>query len=296
MADEKQAAGIALEHVTYRYSIGTPFEKAALSDVSMTFERGIITGLMGHTGSGKSTIAQLLNGLLRPTEGRVLLDGTDIWEDPKKISAVRFRVGLVFQYPEYQLFEETVRRDIAYGPGNMGLPQEEIDKRVEEAARFTGITPDMFEKSPFELSGGQKRRVAIAGVMAMDPEILVLDEPAAGLDPKGRKEILDGIRAYQREKKNTIIIISHSMEDMAVYADKLMVLDHGKVSRYGTAHEIFCHAEELKQVGLSRPQITKFIMELQKAGIPVESGIYTVEDAYREVLRVFREKERASKC
>ncbi|MGM9626418.1 MAG: ATP-binding cassette domain-containing protein, partial [Eubacteriales bacterium] len=185
MADAKQAAGIELENVTYRYSIGTPFEKAALSNVSMTFEKGIITGLMGHTGSGKSTIAQLLNGLLRPTEGRVLLDGNDIWEDPKKISAVRFRVGLVFQYPEYQLFEETVRRDIAYGPGNMGLPQEEIDKRVDDAARFTGITPDMFEKSPFEISGGQKRRVAIAGVMAMDPEILVLDEPAAGLDPKG---------------------------------------------------------------------------------------------------------------
>ena len=229
---------------------------------------------------------------MKPTEGQVLLDGRDIWEDPKKISAVRFRVGLVFQYPEYQLFEETVLRDIAYGPGNMGLSQEEINRRVADAARFAGVTPDLFEKSPFELSGGQKRRVAIAGVMAMDPEILVLDEPAAGLDPRGRKEILGGIRAYQREKKNTIIIISHSMEDMAVYADKLMVLDHGHVSRYGTAHDIFCHAEELKQVGLSRPQITKFIMELQKAGIPVESGIYTVDSAYREVLRIFKEKER----
>ncbi len=292
MEEIKQAAGISLENVTYRYSIGTPFEKAALENVSLSFEGGIITGLMGHTGSGKSTIAQLLNGLLKPTEGRVLLDGQDIWADPKKISAFRFRVGLVFQYPEYQLFEETVLRDIAYGPGNMGLPKEEIERRVMDAAHFTGLTPDVFEKSPFELSGGQKRRVAIAGVMAMDPEILVLDEPAAGLDPKGRKEILGGIRAYQRQKQNTIIIISHSMEDMAVYADKLMVLDHGHVSRYGTSHEIFCHAEELKQVGLSRPQITKFIMELQKAGIPVEGGIYSVEDAYREVLRVFREKER----
>ncbi len=287
-----KAAGISLENVTYRYSIGTPFEKAALENVSLSFEGGIITGLMGHTGSGKSTIAQLLNGLLQPTEGKVLLDGQDIWADPKKIGAFRFRVGLVFQYPEYQLFEETVLRDIAYGPGNMGLPPEEIERRVMDAAHFTGLTPDVFEKSPFELSGGQKRRVAIAGVMAMDPEILVLDEPAAGLDPKGRKEILGGIREYQRQKKNTIIIISHSMEDMAVYADKLMVLDHGHVSRYGTAHEIFCHAEELKQVGLSRPQITKFIMELQKAGIPVESGIYSVEDAYRAVLRVFNEKER----
>lgn len=292
MEEEKHAASIALENVTYRYSIGTPFEKAALQNISLQFEGGIITGLMGHTGSGKSTIAQLLNGLLQPTEGKVTIDGKDIWEDPKKISQIRFRVGLVFQYPEYQLFEETVLRDIAYGPGNMGLPQEEIQRRVADAAKFTGITPDMFEKSPFELSGGQKRRVAIAGVMAMDPEILVLDEPAAGLDPRGRKEILGGIRAYQREKKNTIIIISHSMEDMAIYADKLMVLDHGHVSRYGTAHDIFCHAEDLKKVGLSRPQITKFIMELQKAGIPVEGGIYTVDDAYQEVLRVFGEKER----
>ena len=283
---------ISLENVTYRYSIGTPFEKAALQNVTLGFEGGIITGLMGHTGSGKSTIAQLLNGLLRPTEGKVLLDGRDIWEDPKKIGAVRFRVGLVFQYPEYQLFEETVARDIAYGPTNMGLSPEEILERVQQAARFTGISPEVFDKSPFELSGGQKRRVAIAGVMAMEPEILVLDEPAAGLDPAGRREILGGIRAYQREKKNTIIIISHSMEDMAMYADKLMVLDHGHVSRYGTAHEVFAHAEELKGVGLSRPQITKFIMELQRAGVPVEGGIYSVDEAYREVLRVFEEKRK----
>ncbi|MBO5649132.1 MAG: energy-coupling factor transporter ATPase [Clostridia bacterium] len=281
---------ISLEHVTYRYSVGTPFEKTALDDVTLGFEQGIITGLMGHTGSGKSTIAQLLNGLLRPTEGRVLLDGEDIWAEPKKIGAVRFRVGLVFQYPEYQLFEESVERDIAYGPGNMGLSQEEITERVHNAARFAGISPDLFDKSPFELSGGQKRRVAIAGVMAMEPEILVLDEPAAGLDPAGRREILGGIRAYQKEKKNTIIIISHSMEDMAIYADKLMVLDHGHVSRYGTPHEVFSHAEELKQVGLSRPQITKFIMELQRAGIPVEGGIYSVDEAYREVLRAFEKK------
>ncbi len=283
---------ISLENVTYRYSIGTPFEKAALQDVTLGFEGGIITGLMGHTGSGKSTIAQLLNGLLKPTEGTVKIDGKDIWEDPKKIGAVRFRVGLVFQYPEYQLFEETVERDIAYGPHNMGLDEEEIRRRVIDAARFTGISPEIFAKSPFELSGGQKRRVAIAGVMAMDPEILVLDEPAAGLDPKGRAEILGGIRAYQSEKKNTIIIISHSMEDMAMYADKLMVLDHGRVSRYGDAYEVFAHAEELKSVGLSRPQITKFIMELQRAGVPVEGGIYSVEDAYNEVLRVFAEKKK----
>ncbi|MCQ2431450.1 MAG: energy-coupling factor transporter ATPase [Clostridia bacterium] len=289
--EKKHAAEIELSHVTYRYSVGTPFEKAALQDVSLKFEAGIITGLMGHTGSGKSTIAQLLNGILRPTEGQVLIDGRDIWAEPKKIREICFRVGLVFQYPEYQLFEETVAKDIAYGPHNMGLDEKEIARRVEEAARFTGLTPDLFEKSPFELSGGQKRRVAIAGVMAMDPEILVLDEPAAGLDPRGRKEILGGIRAYQREKGNTIIIISHSMEDMAVYADKLMVLDHGHLSRYGTSHEVFCHAEELKAVGLSRPQITKLMMELQKAGIPVDSGIYTVDDAYEAVVRLFREKK-----
>ncbi len=292
---KKQGTSIALDHVTYRYSIGTPFEKAALEDVSLTFEGGIITGLMGHTGSGKSTIAQLLNGLLQPTEGRVLLDGKDIWEDPKQIRDVRFRVGLVFQYPEYQLFEETVAKDIAYGPGNMGLSKEAVEKRVAEAAHFTGISREMLEKSPFELSGGQKRRVAIAGIMAMAPEVLVLDEPAAGLDPKGRKEILGGIREYQRASGSTVIIISHSMEDMAIYADKLMVLDHGHLSRYGTSHEVFCHAEELKAIGLSRPQITKLMMELQKAGMPVESGIYTVEDAYQTIAALLRSEKKEGK-
>lgn len=290
-----RAAEIELDHVTYRYSIGTPFEKAALEDVSLKFEGGIITGLMGHTGSGKSTIAQLLNGLLKPTEGRVLIDGKDIWAEPKKMREICFRVGLVFQYPEYQLFEETVEKDIAYGPRNMGLSEEEIARRVQDAARFTGLAPEKLQKSPFDMSGGQKRRVAIAGVMAMDPDVLVLDEPAAGLDPAGRKEILGGIRKYQREKGNTIIIISHSMEDMAVYADKLMVLDHGHLSRYGTGHEVFCHAEELKKVGLSRPQITKLMMELKKAGVPVEDGIYTVDDAYRAVLSLFAEKNGGAK-
>ncbi len=296
MTDQnKRGASVSLEDVTYTYSIGTPFEKTAIEHVSLTFEGGIITGLMGHTGSGKSTIAQMLNGLLKPTSGRVLLDGRDIWADPKKIRDVRFRVGMVFQYPEYQLFEETVAKDIGYGPGNMGLSSEEIEARVREAAGFTGLDPSILGKSPFELSGGQKRRVAIAGIMAMDPDILVLDEPAAGLDPRGRREILGGIRAYQREKGNTVIIISHSMEDMAAYADKLMVLDHGHVGRYGTSHEVFCHAEELKRVGLSRPQITKFMMELKKAGVPVRDGIYTVDAAYEEILRVYGKVDQASK-
>lgn len=280
---QRKGTEVSLEGVTYRYSVGTPFEKTALENVSMTFEGGIITGLMGHTGSGKSTIAQLLNGLLTPSEGKVLLDGKDIWEGGKKMQGIHFRVGLVFQYPEYQLFEETVAKDIAYGPRNMGLSNEEISVRVAEAARFTGIDHTLLDKSPFELSGGQKRRVAIAGVMAMNPDVLVLDEPAAGLDPRGRKEILGRIRDYQREKGNTIIIISHSMEDMAVYTDKLMVLDHGRVARYGTGHEVFCHAEELKRVGLSRPQITKLMMELKAAGMPIPDGIYTVDDAYRAV-------------
>ena len=287
MGETVTGGKISLEHVTYKYSVGTPFEKTALDDVSLSFEGGIITGLMGHTGSGKSTIAQLLNGLLKPTSGTVRIDGKDIWEDPKKIREIRFRVGMVFQYPEYQLFEETVAKDIAYGPRNMGLEESEIEARVLDAARFTGLDAECLEKSPFQLSGGQKRRVAIAGIMAMRPEILVLDEPAAGLDPQGRREILGGIRDYQKENGATVIIISHSMEDLAVYADKLMVINQGHLFRYGTSHEIFCHAEELKQVGLSRPQITKFMMELKREGLDAGEGIYTVGDAFEAVLRLF---------
>ena len=283
---------IELQGVTYRYSPDTPYETCALNNVTLGFEAGKITGVIGHTGSGKSTLIQMLNGILKPDSGSVILDGEDIWADPKKINSVRFKVGMVMQYPEYQLFEETVRKDIAFGPQNMGMSADEIKNAVEDAAAVVGLTEEQLEKSPFDLSGGQKRRAAIAGIMAMKPEVLVLDEPAAGLDPKGRAEILGGIRSYQREKKNTIIIISHSMEDMALYADKLMVLDHGSISRYGDAHEVFSHAEELKSVGLSRPQITKCIMELQSAGIPVRGGIYSVDDAYKEILRVFQEKQK----
>ena len=210
-------ASLSLSNVSYIYSPNTPFEKKALDDVSLSFKEGVITGLIGHTGSGKSTLVQLLNGLNKPTSGTVFLDGVDIWENPKDITSVRYKVGLVMQYPEYQLFEETVKKDIEYGPRNMHLSEDEIEKRVKEAAFFCGITEDLFEKSPFDLSGGQKRRVAIAGVMAMNPQILILDEPAAGLDPIGREEILGGIRTFQKETNTTVIIVSHSMEDMAVY-------------------------------------------------------------------------------
>ena len=250
----------------------------------------MITGLIGHTGSGKSTIVQLACGLLRPTEGQVLLGGRDIWEDPKKIRDVRFRVGLVFQYPEYQLFEETVYRDIAFGPKNMGLDEAEIDRRVRDAARFVGIDDDILARSPFDLSGGQKRRAAIAGVIAMEPEVLILDEPAAGLDPRGREEILGGIRRYQRERRNTVIIVSHSMEDMARYADRITVVSEGALFRTGTPAEIFSDAASLSSVGLDVPQITHVMLRLAELGVPVRGGIYTVADARDELMRLYSER------
>ncbi len=277
---------IELKNVSYVYSSDTPFRKTALDDVSLTVNAGVITGLMGHTGSGKSTMVQLFNGLTRPTSGQVLVGGEDIWAEPKKISRFRFKVGLVFQYPEYQLFEETVRRDIAFGPTNMGLDEAEIARRVEEAAIFCGISPEMLDKSPFDLSGGQKRRVAIAGIMAMEPEVLVLDEPAAGLDPQGREEILGGIRSYQRQKKNTVIIVSHSMEDMARYSDEIIVMDHGKIFMQGKTAEIFARADELTSVGLSVPQITELCNKLRARGLDIPYGIYTVEDAKAALLRL----------
>ncbi|MCQ2424729.1 MAG: energy-coupling factor transporter ATPase [Lachnospiraceae bacterium] len=278
---------LSLENVTYRYSVGTPFCKTALDGVSVSFEENRVIGLIGHTGCGKSTLVQMLNGLLKPTEGRVFLDGKDIWENPKEISAVRYRVGLVFQYPEYQLFEETVRQDIAFGPTNMGLPQEEIDRRVEEAALFVGLEKETFDQSPFELSGGQKRRVAIAGVIAMGPEVLILDEPAAGLDPMGREEILGGVRSFQKEKKSTVIIVSHSMEDMASYADELVVMDHGKVARTGSCRDIFSDRDSLLGYGLDVPQITRFLIELNALGVPVRTDLFTVEDVRKELLRLY---------
>lgn len=278
---------LRLEHITYRYSGGTPFEVKALDDVTLDIRRGRITGLIGHTGSGKSTLVQLLNGLTRPEAGRVLLDGQDIWQDPKQIGKVRFRVGLVMQYPEYQLFEETVRADIAFGPRNMQLSGEEIAERVDEAAAFAGVDPSLMDKSPFDLSGGQKRRVAIAGIMAMRPEVLVLDEPAAGLDPQGRRDIFGGIRAYNRETGSTVVIVSHSMEDMAQYCDDVAVMAHARLLMTGTRDEVFARADELEAVGLDIPVITKLSALLRQGGMPLDPGLYTLEAAEAALAQVF---------
>ena len=275
-----------LRGVSYVYSENTPFCKVAVNNIDIAFEEKVVTGIIGHTGSGKSTVSQLLNGLLKPTSGTVLVDGKDIWENPKKIRDVRFSVGLVFQYPEYQLFEETVYKDIAFGPKNMGLDEKEIDARVRSAAALVGLKEEQFEKSPFDLSGGQKRRVAIAGVMAMQPKILILDEPAAGLDPRGRDEILTKITEYREKTDSTVIMISHSMEDMARYCSKILVMNDSKPFMYGTPREVFSHAEELENVGLSVPQVTKMMIELRRRGYDVRTDIYTVEDAKAEIKRL----------
>ncbi len=277
---------VELKNVSYVYSPDTPFCKVALDDVSLKINAGVITGLMGHTGSGKSTLVQLFNGLAKPSAGQVLVGGEDIWSAPKQISRFRFKVGLVFQYPEYQLFEETVRRDIAFGPNNMGLSAEDVNRRVFEAADFCGISEEMLDKSPFDLSGGQKRRVAIAGIMAMEPEVLVLDEPAAGLDPQGREEILSGIREYQRKKGNTVVIVSHSMEDMARYSDEIVVMNQSKIYMQGKTAEIFERAEELTSVDLSVPQITELCNKLRDRGLDIPHGIYTVEAARSAIMRI----------
>ena len=270
---------LKLEHVSYLYSEGTPFEKCALDDISLTIEDGSFIGIIGHTGSGKSTLVQHLNGLVRPSAGRVLLDGKDIWEEPKKIRAIRFRVGLVFQYPEYQLFEETVYKDIAFGPINMGVSVGEIDVSVREAARFVGLSEDYFEKSPFDLSGGEKRRAAIAGVIAMRPDILVLDEPTAGLDPHGRDVILAQIREYKRQTGKTVILVSHSMEDIAQNVEKVLVMNKGKIAMFEPVEEVFSRAAELMKIGLDVPQVTRVFLALRKRGIPVDTNVYTVSGA-----------------
>lgn len=278
---------IRLENVSYVYSPGTPFCKEALDNINLTFKGGKITGLIGHTGSGKSTLAQLLNGLLKPTSGKVYLGDTDIWSNPKKIGEVRYKVGLVFQYPEYQLFEETVYADIAFGPKNMGLGGSSLDKTVREAAEFAGIEKSVLEKSPFELSGGQKRRVALAGVIAMEPEVLVLDEPAAGLDPRGRGAILDRIKAYQRAKNNSVILISHSMEDISEYADEIVVLKNSKILCNGTVDEVFSNAELIKSNGLAIPKTAEIMLELQKRGIDIKT-VYTTSAAKAEIERLLK--------
>lgn len=266
------------------YSIGTPFEHKALDMVNFTAWPGEYIGIIGHTGSGKSTLIQHLNGLLKPTSGQVLLDGKDIWGDKKSTREARFRVGLVFQYPEYQLFEETVYKDISFGPKNMQLEPEEIDRRVRQSAAFVGLTEEQLEKSPFELSGGQKRRVAIAGVIAMEPEVLILDEPTAGLDPVGREDILANIRAYHEAKNATIIIVSHSMEEMAQTVGRIVVINDGTIPLDGTPHEVFAHGEELIAMGLGIPQVTRVFQRLKKLGLPIQDGVYTLEEAKRELL------------
>ena len=274
---------LQIEHLTHTYSAGTPFQRSAVDDMNLSMMDGEFLGIIGHTGSGKSTLIQHLNGLLKPTSGRILLQGRDIWADPKKIRDVRFQVGLVFQYPEYQLFEETVYKDIAFGPKNMGLDEADIDRRVRDAAAFVGLTEAMLDKSPFELSGGQKRRVAIAGVIAMEPKVLVLDEPTAGLDPRGRDDILARIQDYHRAKNASVVLASHSMEEIARNVDRIVVLSDSHVFMEGTPRQVFARADELEQVGLDIPQVTKVALALRRRGLPVDTAVYTVE-ALRDAL------------
>ena len=275
---------LQIENLTHTYSEGTPFQRSAVEGLSMTVGAGEFLGIIGHTGSGKSTLIQHLNGLLQPTSGRILLAGKDIWAEPKKIREVRCAVGLVFQYPEYQLFEETVYKDIAFGPKNMGLDEAEIDRRVRDAAAFVGLREELLEKSPFELSGGQKRRVAIAGVIAMEPKVLVLDEPTAGLDPRGRDDILARIQDYHRAKHASVVLVSHSMEEIARNVDRIVVLSGGQVYMEGTPEKVFARAHELEQVGLDVPQVTKIAAALRARGMDVDTAVYTVEALERKLL------------
>ncbi len=275
---------IKLENISFYHGKDTPYEIKALKDISLDIPEGVITGLIGHTGSGKSTLVQMLNGLLTPDEGRVLIDEKDIWSQPKKIRDVRFKVGLVMQYPEYQLFEETIFKDIAFGPKNMGVSEDEINERVLQAADFVGLERSLLDKSPFDLSGGQKRRAAIAGIIAMRPDVLVLDEPAAGLDPRGRDSIFSNIKEYQQKSGNTVIIVSHSMEDMAKLCDHLIVMADGKVLMSGDCETVFGQAHVLTDVGLDVPQITQLMNILKSRGLICQDGIYTVEKAF-ELLK-----------
>lgn len=272
------------ENLSYTYGLNTPFEKTAVKDVSIRVQKGEMIGIIGHTGSGKSTLIQMFNGLIRPEGGRVLLNGRDIWEDPKKIRTVRFQAGLVFQYPEYQLFEETVEKDIAFGPRNMGLSDEEIQEKDTKAARFTGLKPELLGKSPFELSGGEKRRAAIAGVIAMDPDILILDEPTAGLDPSGREVLLAQITEYHKQRGNTVFLVSHSMEDIAKTADRVLVMHQGEAVMFDKTKAVFSREKELEKMGLQVPQITKIMSALRREGYAVSDAVLTVEQAIGEIL------------
>ena len=283
---------LQVQNLNYIYSIGTPFQHQALKDVSFSVNRGEFIGIIGHTGSGKSTLMQQLNGLLKPTSGQIVLDGQDIWSDKKLTRQARFRVGLVFQYPEYQLFEETVYKDIAFGPKNMGLSPDEIDRRVRESAAIVGLTEAQLQVSPFDLSGGQKRRVAIAGVIAMEPEILILDEPTAGLDPRGREEILKNIEDYRKKHNATVMMVSHSMDDVARLTDRLLVMNGSELAMDGTPAEVFARAEELVQMGLNIPQVTRIFLELRAMGLDVEP-VYTIDQAV-EALKAI--KGGAAKC
>lgn len=285
---------IRTEGLTYTYSIGTPFEKTAVKNVNLEIEKGELVGVIGHTGSGKSTLIQHLNGLIKPTSGKIFIDGVDIWSDKNKIRDVRFKVGLVFQYPEYQIFEETVYKDIAFGPKNMGLDEKEIDDRVMRISEVVGISREILGKSPFELSGGQKRRVAIAGVMAMEPTVLILDEPTAGLDPKGRDKILNQIKEYHKKTGCTILLVSHSMEDIAKYASKILVMNNAEVFCYDKTCEVFKRAEEISNMGLAVPQITRVFSELKRRGFDFDDEVYTVK--YAKELILNKLKSEGGKC
>lgn len=281
---------LELKNLSFVYGQKTPFEKRAVDNVSLSIEKGEFIGIIGHTGSGKSTLVQMLNGLIQPTEGQVLLDGEDIWQNPKEIRKVRFKVGMVFQYPEYQLFEETVYKDIAFGPTNMGKSEQEIDTAVRKAAEFTDLKPELLQKSPFDLSGGEKRRAAIAGVIAMDPEVLVLDEPTAGLDPMGRDVLLTQIVQYHKKRKNTVLLVSHSMEDIARVADRIIVMNNSHLVMFDKTKEVFSHGRELEKIGLRVPQITKIMLELKEKGYDVPDGILTVDEAFSAVSSLLKKE------
>ncbi|MDQ5983433.1 MAG: energy-coupling factor transporter ATPase [Eubacteriales bacterium SKADARSKE-1] len=280
---------LEVKNLSFIYGVGTTFQKTAVDNINLSFEKGEFIGIIGHTGSGKSTFIKQLNGLLRPSSGEVLLNGENIWRNSKKIRDVRFKVGMVFQYPEYQLFADTVYKDIAFGPENMGLNSEEINKKVLAAVDFVGLSHEILEKSPFEISGGEKRRTAIAGVIAMDPEVLILDEPTAGLDPRGRELLLSQIKTYHSKRKNTVILVSHNMEDIAKTADKVVVLANGKAEMFDITREVFKNSESLERVGLKVPQITEIMEKLKNKGYDINPGILTVTEAENEILRILGE-------
>ena len=293
---ERALSILRTEGLTYTYSVGTPFEKTAVDHVDLSIEEGEFIGVIGHTGSGKSTLIQQFNGLLQPTAGKIYLDGKDIWADKRGLRAVRFQVGLVFQYPEYQIFEDTVYKDIAFGPKNMGLDEKEIDRRIHETAEAVGLSESLLQKPPFALSGGQKRRVAIAGVMAMEPRVLILDEPTAGLDPKGRDKILRQIQAYHKRHGGTILLVSHSMEDVARYASRLLVMNKGSVFCYAAPAAVFARAAEIEQLGLSVPQITRVFAALRERGFVFDEEVYTVGFGRDLILQYLREQGGSLPC